>query len=187
MIGVDEVGRGCLAGPMLVCAARVHKIYTIGLKDSKLLTRNQREDLFDDIVEKFDLGEGWVEHHEIDALGLTKATRLGVERALKNISAKTDEEIIIDGHINYANSRVYVNSRCLIKADSKCKEVSAASIYAKVTRDRFMMNLAAMYPQYGFETNVGYGTVYHRKALEIHGLTEIHRRLFAPVRRIELL
>ncbi|MDQ3158755.1 MAG: ribonuclease HII [bacterium] len=187
MIGVDEVGRGCYAGPMLVVAARVRKIYTIGLKDSKKLTREEREDLFGDIVSKFDLGEGWVQHHEIDALGLTKATRLGVQRALDGIKARTDEEIIIDGHINYANSRVYRNSVCMIKADDKCKEVSAASIYAKVTRDRYMMNLAAKYPQYGFETNVGYGTLHHRKAMEIHGLTDIHRRLFAPVKQMEIL
>lgn len=184
MIGVDEVGRGCLAGPLLVVAARQITDLPDGLADSKVLARRQREKIFALLEETCHFGEGWVEPVEIDRFGLSKAMQLGVKRALKAIDAQRDEPIIMDGPVNYA-PRKYSKIECLIDADAKIQIVSAASIYAKVSRDRFMAGLAEKYPQYGFESHVGYGTSAHMAALKQFGsLKSIHRQFFAPIREL---
>ncbi len=184
MIGVDEVGRGCLAGPLLVVAARQLTNLPDGLADSKVLNRKQREKLYARLSEVCEFGEGWVRSTEIDRLGLTKAMRLGVRRALRAIEAESDEPIIMDGPINYF-SRYYKNVECLIDADDKVPLVSAASIYAKVLRDRFMTELAVKHPKYGFESHVGYGTVQHLMALKKFGsLKYVHRQFYAPIKRL---
>jgi len=182
MIGVDEVGRGCLAGSMLVVAARlVHKLPG-GVADSKALTRAEREALYPLIIKSCNFGEGWVSAVEIDLLGLSQATRLGVKRALDALQVSPDEEVVIDGHINYA-PKSYNNVKAIIGADSKIPLVSVASIYAKVTRDRYMYNLANHHPNYGFERHVGYGTVFHMAAIKEHGVIEqLHRLSFAPLK-----
>lgn len=183
MIGIDEVGRGAWAGPLLVVAARTRGHVPDGLKDSKLLTKLQRERLVQAIQTACDLGEGWVSSTEVDHLGLTAATRLGVQRALEALKAGDNEEIVIDGHINYCAER-FVSARSVIDADATHPIVSAASIYAKVLRDSHMRELATEYPGYGFEMHVGYGTRAHKDALMRLGVTTIHRKSYRPISTI---
>ena len=183
MVGIDEVGRGCWAGPLLVVAARQIGDLPAGLADSKALAKKQRESLFNDIQVTCDIGEGWVQPEEIDELGLTGAMRLGVSRALIQLNARDDEEIIIDGHINYCPEG-FSNVTAVIRADDSHPIVSAASIYAKVTRDKHMARVAKFHPFYGFEHHVGYGTALHLSALKVHGACAIHRKSFKPVQDI---
>ena len=211
VVGVDEVGRGCLAGPLLVVAARQTGPLPDGLKDSKLMTRKEREEMFDLLAPQQNLsgavgnriaehqvfaaglsiscqfGEGWVKASEIDKRGLARGLRLGVARALRALQVQIDDEIIMDGPINYL-PRKFRKVTCLIDADATVPLVSAASIYAKVKRDNFMRELKKHYPHYGFEYHVGYGTPGHRRALQQFGaLPKIHRMSFQPLRQIGLL
>jgi ribonuclease HII len=181
MVGIDEVGRGCWAGPLLVVAARANGKLPNGLTDSKLLSRKQRESINLQLITNCQFGEGWVSALEIDTCGLATALRLGVARALEKLKADSREEIIFDGKVNYIDSK-FINSKCIIDADLKISIVSAASIYAKVTRDNFMSELAKKYPDYGFEKHVGYGTKAHSLALQNLGIIEgVHRTSFKPI------
>lgn len=181
VIGIDEVGRGSWAGPLLVVAARPRTQLPHGITDSKKITRLRRQSLLQGIIEACDLGEGWVQPEEIDELGMTAAMRLGVSRALLGIAAQTDEAIIIDGLINYVPTD-YTRVECIAKADGLHLVVGAASIYAKVVRDAYMARVARFYPLYAFEKHVGYGTKLHRTLLSTHGVSPLHRKSFAPVR-----
>lgn len=181
MIGIDEVGRGCWAGPLLVVAARQLSPLPTGIKDSKLLSKKRRTAFRFDIEVACDIGEGWVTVDEVDELGLTDAMRLGVSRALEALGATNDEEIIMDGSINYC-APVYQQVQAVVGADASYPIVSAASVYAKVLRDTYMEHQATLFPDYGFEKHVGYGTAVHKKAIESSGLTPLHRRSFAPIR-----
>ncbi|TXG77404.1 ribonuclease HII [Patescibacteria group bacterium] len=181
MIGIDEVGRGAWAGPLLVVAARDTGQLPDGLMDSKMLTKLRRQSLHALIEVVCDIGEGWVSAEEIDTLGLTEAMRLAVRRALLDVEARADEEIIMDGHINYCDD-TFVNVQAVIDADATYPIVSAASIYAKVIRDAVMTDFAKQFPEYGLERHVGYGTAQHRAALLTHGITPIHRKSYKPVR-----
>lgn len=183
MIGIDEVGRGCWAGPLLVVAARQTGELPLGLVDSKLLTKKKRETFLTTINSSCDIGQGWVSPAEVDELGLTKAMFLAVERALNELTAKSDEEIIMDGNINYC-SPIYTNVLPLINADATHPIVSAASIYAKVLRDNYMTEQAHVFPEYAFEKHVGYGTVAHIAALKLHGVCELHRLSYKPIRAL---
>ncbi len=180
MIGIDEVGRGAWAGPLLVVAARQVSDLPVGLADSKRLTKRARAELVPDIQTACEIGEGWVEPSEIDTLGLTAAMRLGVLRALKAINATEAESIILDGHINYCDP-LFTAVRCVIKADALHPIVSAASIYGKVTRDALMAAQDDHYPDHGFSSHVGYGTKTHRDALQAHGVTSLHRLSYKPL------
>ncbi len=181
MIGIDEVGRGCLAGPLLVVAARQLRKLPDGVTDSKVLTRRRREALSEILIDVCDFGEGWVSPAEIDRRGIAGAMRLGIRRALKQLQADYDEQIIIDGPVNYI-SKSFKNVQCIIDADASVPIVSAASVYAKVARDSSMVELARKYPLYGFENHVGYGTKAHIKALnELGAIKYVHRQLFRPV------
>lgn len=181
MIGVDEVGRGCWAGPLLVVAARQIGDLPKGLDDSKKLSKKKRTTFFYDIELTCDTGEGWVSAEEVDALGLTKAMYVAVERALTGVGAAVDEEIIMDGNINYCPPK-YLRSSAVIDADASHPTVSAASIYAKVLRDAHMAEQAKLHPGYAFEKHVGYGTAAHSAALKQLGLCVLHRKSFKPVR-----
>lgn len=180
-VGVDEVGRGCLAGPLVVGAVVLARPID-GLKDSKLLSKIAREKL-DKIIRKEALAYalGWTSPAEIDELGLTAAESLAIRRALVEIEQDYDE-IVIDGNYNFLHDNP--RARALIGADKLIFAVSAASIIAKVARDNYMHELAASYKGYGFETHVGYGTKAHLLALEQLGACEVHRRSFAPVARL---
>lgn len=181
VVGIDEVGRGSWAGPLLVVAARPTGALPLGLADSKLLTRKQREALFYNLTSSFQFGEGWVEPNEIDQLGLTEAMKLGVKRALVALDVKPADEIIMDGHINFCPDE-FSKVRCVIKADSLHPVVSAASIYAKVSRDSKMTKLAKQFPGYGFEKHVGYGTKAHSQAIKKQGICQLHRLSYKPVK-----
>jgi len=185
MVGVDEVGRGCWAGPLLVVAARADLALPDGLTDSKLLSKKQREHITTLLASCCKFGEGWVKAEEIDGYGLANAIRIGVARALHSLKVLADEEIIMDGSINYINSK-FKNSRALVKADLTVPIVSAASIYAKVARDKYMLELGLKHPNYGFEKHVGYGTKNHRLALEKLGILDgVHRKSFKPVGMVQ--
>lgn len=179
ILGVDEVGRGCLAGPVVAGAVILGKPIR-GLKDSKKLSKADRSKFDIRIRERaLAYGLGWVSAAEIDELGMTRAVALAMERAVSSITLPY-EEIIIDGNYNYL--RQFARSRCLIKADDIIPAVSAASIIAKVARDAYMTEMAKQYPDYRFESHVGYGTSAHRAALQQFGICELHRRSFAPIR-----
>lgn len=183
-IGIDEVGRGCWAGP-LVAGAVILEEEIAGLDDSKKLTKRQREVLDAEIrLCAKAIGLGWVTAREIDDIGLTAAVRLAmsraVEEALRGIGGFVGGvEIIIDGNINYLSD--YKNSSCLIHGDALVPSISAASIIAKVARDSFMTEISRAYPDYEFHRHVGYGTKVHRSALMANGPCEIHRMSFKPV------
>ena len=181
VVGIDEVGRGSWAGPLLVVAARATTALPDGLKASKLLTSLQRTALIDAIKNSCELGEGWVQPEEIDKFGLTKAMKIAVSRALINLGASFNEKIIMDGNYNYCPQE-YTNVETVVKADSVHPIVSAASIYAKITRDQHMVRLARFHPFYGFEKHVGYGTELHRSTLKLHGVCKIHRLSYKPVK-----
>ncbi|MDQ3123562.1 MAG: ribonuclease HII [bacterium] len=183
MIGIDEVGRGCWAGPLLVVAARQISELSKDLKDSKLLSRKSREQLFHDIRVSCEIGEGWVMPAEIDHFGLSHAMRLGTTRALKAVQAKSNETIIFDGNINYCIKK-FIKSSSIVDADALFPIVSAASIYAKVTRDKYMTDLPLRYQHYGFASHVGYGTKQHIAMLKSFGVSDIHRKSFAPVKAL---
>jgi ribonuclease HII len=181
LVGVDEVGRGCLAGP-LVAGAVILRQPIAGLRDSKKLTRLQRERLAEIIeAEAVALSLGWVLPRELDAVGLTQAVRLAMERAVAAITLPY-ERIIIDGNYNFLAG--LPQAETLVKADDLIPEVSAASIVAKVARDSFMRQAALQYPGYGFETHVGYCTATHLQALQTLGICELHRRSFQPVQQL---
>lgn len=180
MIGIDEVGRGCWAGPLLVVAARAKSTLPNGLADSKLLSKAKRESLLDAITASCDIGEGWVQPEEIDEVGLAGAMKLGVSRALLALGASLEEDIIMDGTVNYCPDE-FLHVQTIAKADQLHPIVSAASIYAKVTRDAHMVRVARFYPFYGFEKHVGYGTAIHEAALKVHGISQIHRKSFKPI------
>lgn len=183
VIGIDEVGRGCWAGPLLVVAARASGKLPQGLADSKKLTKKQRELLYFDIKIGCEVGEGWVSAAEIDKHGLTRAMEFGVDRALKALGAQYGDEIIMDGTINYCDP-AFTNVTCKAKADDLYPIVSAASIYAKVCRDNLMTEEDRRLPQYGFCRHVGYGTAEHIQALKDHGISELHRLSFTPIRAL---
>jgi ribonuclease HII len=181
VIGVDEVGRGCLAGPLLVVAARATAELPAGLKDSKLLSRRQREEILNMLSICCQFGEGWVKCSEIDKHGLSRALKLGAARALKNLAAGSGEQIILDGSFNYIPKK-YTSSSALVGGDNLIPIISAASIHAKVTRDRYMIALAKKHARYGFDSHVGYGTKAHMLALQRYGaLKYVHRHSFLPV------
>lgn len=181
IVGIDEVGRGCMAGPLVAGAVLFDRPRPVrGLKDSKKLTREQRMILDIKIRQKaVAFGIGWVMPDELDAVGLTQAVRLAMERALAKIEADY-ERVIIDGNYNFLKH--VEKTETLIKADDLIPAVSAASILAKVARDNWMIAAAKSYPGYGFDSHVGYCTSAHRAAVAELGACDLHRRSFAPVR-----
>lgn len=183
LIGIDEVGRGCWAGPLLVVAARQIATLPPGVADSKALNPKRRQSLFAAIGRVCEFGEGWGEAAEIDELGLAAAMRLGVSRALDGLKAATNARIILDGIVNYCPAD-FAQVDCVAKADAHYPIVSAASIWAKVRRDDYMKRLSQAYPGYGFERHVGYGTALHRQNLLAHGVCALHRLSFRPVKEL---
>ncbi len=182
ILGIDEVGRGPWAGPLVVGAVVLGTAVIDGLTDSKKLSKKKRDQL--DLVirdQASGFGLGWVQADELDMIGLAAALRLATIRAVEQVHASYSE-IIIDGTINFLSETTkgqYVTT--LPKADLLIPSVSAASIIAKVARDNFMALQDDVYPGYGFSSHVGYGTVAHRSAIEKIGVTPLHRISFAPL------
>lgn len=174
--GVDEAGRGPLAGP--VCAAAVilpRELEIPGLNDSKKLSEKKREELFDVIKEKaLTYGIAFADVAEIEEHNILAATFIAMNRAIAQLTPEPDIALI-DG-----NRTLGINmlSRSVVKGDSKCADIAAASILAKVTRDRYMMEMAEKFPQYHFDKHKGYGTKLHYEALREFGPSEIHRLSF---------
>lgn len=194
-LGIDEVGRGPWAGPLVIGAVilpegKAAPEWVGMLRDSKRLTPRRREALAERILaEAAATGLGWVSAAEIDAEGLAGALRLAARRAIEDMRehypATKFAGVIIDGTQNFlAGTALERRTSTLVKADDAIKEVSAASIIAKVARDRYMCEAAARYPEYGFEKHKGYGTALHKAALVKHGPCPEHRRSFAPVREV---
>lgn len=167
ILGIDEVGRGPWAGPLVVGAVVLNDAAIEGLTDSKKLSKKQRESLSQKIIDSTaDIGLGWVYPHELDVIGLSNSLVEATKRAVSQITS-TYHEIIIDGTINFLKDTTkgqYVTT--LKKADLLISSVSAASIVAKVARDRYMSEQDLLYPGYGFAAHVGYGTALHRAAIE---------------------
>lgn len=182
-LGLDEVGRGCLAGPLVVGAVILDDQVTIdGLKDSKQLTKTARTKLSKLIKQQaLDSSLGWVNSSEIDDLGLTAATSLAMTRAIEQLKTGYDQ-LIIDGQVNFLKDLAKVKT--LVKADQLIPAVSAASIIAKTARDQYMTDLAKDYPDYGFDQHVGYGTALHLAKLKQHGACQLHRRSFKPIKAL---
>jgi len=174
--GVDEAGRGPLAGPVFAAAVILpFGIEIPGLDDSKKLSEKTRERLYDEIIEKAQsYSIASASHEEIDSLNILNATYLAMNRAIEGL-APPPEVALIDGN---RNSGISCKSKCVIGGDGKSVQIAAASILAKVSRDRYMVEIAQQYPQYGFERHKGYGTKEHRETLQIHGPAEIHRLTF---------
>lgn len=183
VVGLDEVGRGSWAGPLVVGAAVLPKDRRVyGVRDSKLLTEDRREELFDRVA---DWCEAWaigvVTHNECDFYGMADAQRIAAKRALEGLGLKPDQ-IILDGKWNFVGGE---NVECIVKADMKCLSVAAASVLAKVSRDRMMREVADEYPQYNFASNKGYPCPIHKAALLEWGMSPIHRHSWGFMHTLE--
>ena len=176
LCGVDEAGRGPLAGP--VCAAAVilpRGLVIEGLNDSKKLSGKKRESLYDEIVEKaVAYGIAFASVEEIEEKNILEATFLAMNRAIEKLAVRP-VLALIDGN---RDKGITVPARCVIGGDGKCADIAAASILAKVTRDRYMLQLAGQYPQYGFDKHKGYGTAAHYAAIREYGPSPVHRMSF---------
>lgn len=180
MAGVDEAGRGPLAGPVVAAAVMLDERQPItGLRDSKILSERKRECLFDEIRARAlcsCIAQASVE--EIDRLNILQATLLAMQRAVDGLRLKPSR-VLVDGN---RLPMLTVPAEAIVKGDSKVAAISAASILAKVYRDRLCIGMHETYPQYGFATHKGYPTAEHLRALREHGACAWHRRSFGPVR-----
>jgi ribonuclease HII len=191
IIGCDEAGRGAWAGPLIAAAVCLkankrfeHKL----LRDSKKLSPKQREEVFAYLQDVVEIGVGIVSPSEIDEMGLQRGNVVAVERALAGVGSKEKEErdVLIDYIGGFKRYTILKDNYTLHKfGESKFPEIAAASIIAKVTRDRLMVELAKEFPHYGFELHKGYGTRLHQEGLKKYGVTEIHRRSFGPIGLIQ--
>ena len=180
--GVDEVGRGPLAGPVTAAAvvldpARIPE----GLNDSKKLTARRRAALCEAILASAQVSVAHASVEEIDSLNILRASHLAMERALAGLPSPPDLALV-DG--NHLPRNLPCEGRAIVKGDARCLSISAASIVAKIRRDHVMWDLAQQFPGYGWETNAGYGSRRHMEALQNLGVTPHHRRSFKPVHNI---
>lgn len=176
LCGVDEAGRGPLAGPVCAAAVMLSRGLDIhGLNDSKKLTEKKREELYDIICAgAVCYGVAFASVEEIERLNILNATFLAMNRAIAQLSVPP-QLALIDGN---RDSGIEAPSRCIVKGDALCADIAAASVLAKVTRDRYMTALAREYPQYGFEKHKGYGTKQHYAAIREFGPSPAHRMSF---------
>ncbi|WP_028782769.1 ribonuclease HII [Thalassobacillus devorans] len=177
--GIDEAGRGPLAGPVVAGCVVLHKDYYLeGLNDSKQLSKEKRESFFEQIAtDALAYGTGIVTNEEIDRYNIFQATKMAMSRALKKLDM-TPDHVLIDA---VKLEGLPCSSESLIKGDQRSVSIAAASVIAKVTRDRMMQDLHEEFPMYDFKSNQGYGTKSHMEALEQFGPSPYHRRSFSPV------
>ena len=212
VVGIDEAGRGPLAGPVVACATTVRNFQFQNpndksnpndktsnnsdfmanlnlIRDSKTLSEKQRESLYDFIFEHFHVGVGICDHQTIDRINILEATYLAMKKAIASLTRNTQHEtrnknkhhiILVDGNKIIPN--LSMEQRAIIGGDSTIKSIAAASIVAKVTRDRIMKEMHEKYPEYDFLQHKGYGTRAHLDALRKFGPSEIHRKSFAPIK-----
>lgn len=191
LAGVDEAGRGCLAGPVVagavsmnaVTAGKLYAAELAALTDSKKLTAARREDFFEFLTghSEIAVATGWCSAEEVDTLNILSATHLAMRRAVENLPFKVDR-ILVDG---LPVKGLPCESDAIVKGDSLSLLIAAASIVAKVSRDRFMLELEEEYPGYGFAEHKGYGTHRHISALHRLGACSQHRHSFRPVQDVE--
>lgn len=175
--GIDEAGRGCYAGPVVAAAVILPKDFHHPLlNDSKQLNKKER-DLLRPVIEKESIhfAVAFVDNHEIDRVNILQATYKAMHLALDQLKL-VPEMLLIDG--NRFKPYHTVKHLCIIKGDGKYASIAAASVLAKTYRDQFMINLHNGFPQYGWDKNKGYGTLFHRQAIEAHGLCDHHRKSF---------
>jgi ribonuclease HII len=181
LAGVDEAGCAPLAGPVVAAAIILdRKCFPRGIDDSKNLPIEKREAIYARLVKCAAFGVGIASVEEIDAINIYWARMLAMTRAVEALGLEP-AWVLVDGN---ACPRWQRPSKAIVAGDAKCRSIAAASIVAKVTRDRLMADHARTYPGYGWETNRGYGTPEHYRGLEALGVTPLHRRSFAPVREI---
>ena len=180
--GVDEAGRGPLAGPVVSAAVILPENFDIpGINDSKKLSEKKREALFPVIQKRaIAFGIGLADHKEIDQINILQASLLSMKRAVEALSV-TPDYLLVDGKFNIACT---IDQRSVIKGDALSLSIAAASILAKVTRDRIMADLDLQYPEYGFKRHKGYPTKAHKDAILTHGPCPVHRRSFKGVKDI---
>ena len=178
--GVDEVGRGPLAGPVVAAAVIIPVGMIIeGLDDSKKLSEAKRDELFEEIISReIPVAVGIIDNDEIDRMNILKASLMAMRKAVVELKSKPDF-VLVDGE--YAIPNISYPQFSIIDGDALCQSISAASIVAKVTRDRIMERFQKMYPAFTFAQHKGYGTAAHLKELKIHGPCDIHRKSFRPV------
>ena len=174
--GIDEVGRGCLAGPV-IAASVILKRPIKGLMDSKKLSLKKREDLSKVIIENSIYAIGAADNHEIDQKNILQATLLAMQRSLEKLDTKP-KKVLVDGAHIFETS---IEIESIVGGDNLIPSISAASIVAKVYRDKLMMAYSREFPNYGFHKHKGYPTKFHKEMLKRYGLTRIHRRTFKGV------
>lgn len=181
LIGVDEVGRGCLAGPVVAAAVLFKSNQDIEkYKDSKQIKESERERLSESIHTYHQVAIGWSSVEEIDELNILQASFLAMKRAIEQLQIKSGT-VLVDGN-QCIPDLVGFDQRAIVKGDQKVRLISAASIAAKVARDQFMKQLSIKHQEYGFEKHKGYGTAYHRKQIQEFGPCQWHRQSFGGVK-----
>ena len=183
IIGIDEVGRGPLAGPVVSAAVRLSKNFkTDDLNDSKKISKSKRQEIYNLIIETCDYQIGIANVVEIDKYNILQATFLSMNRAIKKFNLPSNYKILVDGPWSFDKKNQNIIPK--IKGDTIYPSIAAASIVAKVYRDNLMLNLSKKYSNYFWERNYGYGTKKHIEAIKNYGVTEHHRKTFAPIHKI---
>ncbi len=179
-VGIDEAGRGPLAGPIVACALFVHKDENISfVRDSKMLTPEKRRIFLKRLMDKkIKIGIGFVFPEEIDKIGIEEANYLAMKRALKNLPLRADF-ILVDG---FKIKGIKTKQIALIKGDRRVDVIAGASIIAKVTRDMWMEAISKVYPDYRFDLNKGYYTDFHIEMIKKKGISPLHRKSFEPIK-----
>jgi ribonuclease HII len=182
IIGVDEVGRGCLAGPVYAAAVSFNSdILSDLVTDSKLLSEKRRDELAIEIKKHHQVGLGFATVEEIDEINILQASLLAMKRAVENLGV-TSGHLLIDGNKAIPGMSEKFKQTTIVKGDLRVSLISAASIVAKVTRDQLMKDLSIQFPVYGFEAHKGYSTAIHKKSIADHGPCIWHRRTFSGVK-----
>jgi ribonuclease HII len=182
VIGVDEVGRGCLAGPVYAAAVIIDPSKPYGeFRDSKLLSESRRERMAESILLEHRVGVGFATVEEIDQVNILQASFLAMKRALLELKLRGGT-LLVDGHLPIPSLSPSFVQTTVVQGDRRAKPISAASIVAKVARDRLMRQWHEAYPEYGFSEHKGYGTKSHLAAIALHGPTPLHRKTFRGVR-----
>ena len=185
IVGVDEAGRGPLCGPVVAAACILPRTYiNEKINDSKKLSEKKRELLYDEIINNaLSYGVGIVDSKRIDEINIYEATKEAMHLAISQL--KVDYDLILTDAMKLKDEKVDVID--IIKGDAKCQCIAAASIIAKVTRDRLLLNMDEMYPEYGFKSHKGYGTKKHIEAIKEHGIIDgFHRETYEPIKSLLL-